>query len=526
MDIDVDSVFTSVKSISRGADHVNSRPETLTGDGSLLIPVRACIQGQCLEFGGTSIGWTQVLDSLATNCVSMEFDTNTTNTEDLTVAFDTVVAACRPTRLNDVAEFAHRAIRDDGSLLLAINGWAEHLRTDRHSPTQALTALPRGNVWYIRRTLRRAGFEKPDLYGVFPSIAEPKFIYPLEDEAAIKWFIENRLTGWMNVAARTADYLDIFGAGQPGYLAICDRAPKEGAPKSAVTRISYNRVVTFELDRGEVARVRKESRPSAGDETIRREHQVLNKLYKGQADVPDAVMDTLPAGSMTSSATGVVRLEAPVMGVPIGTRLDTDPAAVRAVLDTAFEWLAMFQQAYRGESVVREPAELFGRAQWPPIQITDPPALNAPVHSFVSPCHGDFHPWNVWADDTRVTDVIDWEYATACGDPAVDPAHFLLYVCDQVSADFETGFKKLCASDTPYSTAVRAALDRYCDRVGLSRRAIVTAFLYAHVYTLRTLHDLGQPPAYRVLSRKYEPRLATITANFEKVMKILGDGNS
>lgn len=209
--------------------------------------------------------------------------------------------------------------------------------------------------------------------------------------------------------------------------------------------------------------------------------------------------------------------------MPIGNKLDADPAAVRDVLDMAFGWLASFQQAYRGETVVRSADDLHRRAQCPKLGVTDPPSLNEPVISFVAPSHGDFHLWNVFADDNGVTTVIDWEYATRRSDPAIDPAHFLLYACAHIGEDFETGFEMLCASETPYSMAVRTALDRYCEQVNLSRRAIVAALPYAHVHTLRTLRELDKPPAYPELSRKYKPRLRTIATNFENVIKTLGE---
>lgn len=390
MDIDVASLSQSTAS---GAGYAESRPGTLTGDGSLLTPVREHIRGRCLDLGATSEAWTQELESLATEVVTAaEF-------ADASIhgPFDTVVGACQPATLAGMATTARQALGDDGLVVLGIDGWAQHLRTETQSATRALAALPRGNAWYIRRTLRRVGFKELTLYGVFPSIAEPKFIYPLADDTAVEWFIENRLTGWMDVAARVAHTAGMFEEGQLGYLAVCDGATDGTGPESAVTRVSYNRVVTFEFDGRHLARVRKAPRPSAGDATIRREQRVLDDLLNEstRAAVPTAVTSALPVGSLTASPTGAVRVESPVGGKPIGTWLDTDPVAVRNVLDTAFEWLASFQIAYRGRRVVREPDELRHRSRCPVLGVRDPPAYNSSVVSFVAPCHGDFHPWNV-----------------------------------------------------------------------------------------------------------------------------------
>lgn len=193
-----------------------------------------------------------------------------------------------------------------------------------------------------------------------------------------------------------------------------------------------------------------------------------------------------------------------------------------AVLDTVFDWLASFQRAYGGETVVRTPADMRRATQCPGFDVADLPTVDAPVSSFVAPCHGDFHPWNVYVGDGGVTSVVDWEYATRESDPAVDPAHFLLYVCSMVEDDFRTGFAKLCASETPYSAVVRSSLDRYCERVGLSRRGVVAALPYAHLNALRTLSRLRDPSACTELYRTYEPRLRTIAAEFEDAVAVLG----
>ena len=502
--------------------HIFPDPDPLDGDGSLLTPVLERVGGRCLELGAASEEWTQLLQSLGAQVVSVKGVTHDAPSSVPTESFDTAVAACRTNTLSDVAVAVRRTLRRDGTLLLAVDGWSHHLRTADQSLTGALADVLRRNAWHVRRTLQKAGFEAITLYGVFPSVAEPKFIYSLSDDSAVEWFIENRLDGWKQIGARAAHTVGAFGECQPGYLAVCDLSADDSAPDSEVTRVSLNRVVTFELDGGELAHLRKTPRLAGGDATIKQEQRVLDHLLDDGADAPDAVTSTLPAGAVTDSPIGAVRLEAPGTGRPIGSRLTADPSAVRDVLDTAFAWLASFQEAYRGETVVRDPEDLSRRAQCPEFGVTDVPSLDAPVASFVAPCHGDFHQWNVFADDDDVTTVIDWEYATKRADPAIDPAHFLLDVCAHVDEDFETGFERLCASETPLSTEVRASLDRYCERVGLQRRAVVAALPYTYVHTLRRLRELGEPPAYPALRRKHEPHLATIATNLESVVETLG----
>lgn len=196
---------------------------------------------------------------------------------------------------------------------------------------------------------------------------------------------------------------------------------------------------------------------------------------------------------------------------------------MRAALDSCLDWLASFQSAFRGDDVVLDRATLRRRARCPQLGVTEPKTVGDPVETFVTPCHGDFHPWNVFVDDEGVTGVIDWEYATERGDPAIDVAHFLLYTCDDVGESFAYGFDRLCATETPCSTAVRESLDGYCDRTGLDRNAIVAALPAAHAHTMRRLAALGKPPAYDALQRKYERRLEIVGDRFDAVVATLGD---
>lgn len=501
--------------------------EAIDWDGSLLIPAVGHLRGRCLDLVGASDEWVELLESTASHVTSIG------NPDGLgrvyPAGYDTVVAASRMASLGEVAGTSRRMLRQNGSVLLAIDGWACHLRATDRSISSALRDLPRWNAWRIRRTLRSADFESITLYGVFPSISEPKFIYPLSQKPAVQWFIENRLRGWKKFAGRAAHAVDLFEQGQPGYLAICQPTTNDrtgladiSGPESAVTRISYNRVVTFELSSGRLIRVRKETRPGVADTTVWREQEILDALREESRTVPEAVRGALPAGSVVRPPTGALRLEEPVSGAPIGFQLDQNPVTVGRILHAAYDWLASFQRAYRGEPVVRTPDELRRKARYQELGVTDPPTVGTPVSSFVAPCHGDFHPWNVYADRDGLSMVIDWEYATLSGDPVVDPAHFLLYVCAHIGDDFEDGFDVLCASETDYSKAVRRALNHYCDRVGLSRRGVVAGLTYAHIHTLRTLRELGEPPAYPILCRTYTKRLDTINGNFDKAMDILG----
>lgn len=495
-----------------------STQDALDGDGSLLAPVFEQIGGRCLVLGSVSDGWRRTLEGLTDHLVTVDLDGDVASPGSA-ASMDTIVALCRSGTLPAMATAGEHALRRDGTLILAVDGWPHHLRTEHRSVTGALAALPRRNAPAIRRTLRTAGFDQVTLYGVYPSISEPNFIYPLSNDDVIAWFIENHFSGGIQRAMRASHAIGVFGAGQPGYLAVYSGAGNGFQPDPSFTRLTYNRVLTFELEASRLSRVKKAPRPGSGDGMNRREQHILDELLA--SDVPSDIADTLPVGSLTSSPTGATRLETAVTGTPLGKQLEPDPLALRDVLDVAIDWLARFQRTYRGERVIRDTDELIERARCPELGVTDPPTLDGPVLSFVSPCHGDFHIWNVFVDDAGASKVIDWEYALGQGDPALDMARFLLFACTEMGEDFETGFEMLCASDTPYSTQVREALDEYCESVGLARRAVVGAFPYVYPHILGTLRELGKPPAYAALSRTFESRYETIATNFEDSVEIL-----
>lgn len=490
----------------------------LDGDGSLLAPVFEQVGGRCLVLGSVSAEWHRTLAGLTDHLVQCDIDGDIASPVSAS-SMDTVVASCRSGTLAAMATAGEHALRRDGMLLLAIDGWPHHLRTEHRSLTGVVADLPRRNALAIRRTLRKAGFGEIVLYGVYPSISEPAFIYPLSNDDVITWFVENHFSVAMRRAMRASHALGVFGAAQPGYLAVCRGTENDVRPDSSLARLTYNRVLTFELENGRLARVTKAPRPGAGEAMNRREQHILDALLA--SDVPGDVADTLPVGSLTSSPTGATRLESAATGTPLGEHLESDPAALRDVLDVAFDWLARFQEAYRGDRVVRHTDELTERARCPELGVTDPPALDEPVLSFESPCHGDFHIWNVFVDEAGVSEVIDWEYAIDKGDPALDAARFLLFACTEIGDDFETGFEMLCASDTAYAMQVREALDEYYDGVGLARRAVVGAFPYVYPHILGSLRELGEPPAYTALSSTFESRYEVVVENFDESVEIL-----
>lgn len=253
-----------------GADCAVPPFDSLAGDGSLLAPVSGRVRGRCLGLGVVDDDWSQLLASLASDVTTVTTEADTSPSGIPAGSFDTVVAMCRTAAFTDVALESYHALRRDGSLHLAVDGWPRRLRSADRSLPRTLAALRRRNARQVRRTLREIGFESVALYGVFPSVADPTFVYPLSDDA-VEWFLDACLDGYRRVAARTAHTAGMFDDVQPGYLAVCDVAADGASPDSAITQVSYNRVVTFELEGGTLDRVRKAPRPGTGGATTRNE---------------------------------------------------------------------------------------------------------------------------------------------------------------------------------------------------------------------------------------------------------------
>lgn len=296
--------------LASGTEAIFRDPDPLEGDGSLLIPVVEAVEGRCLELGATTDGWSRILDLHASEHVRIPPEATGEKGRVDRWDFDTVVGACRTNPLTNVVSAARQALSHDGTLILGVDGWSNQLRVDGRSPVQAFTDIPRGNAWYVRRTLRKAGFDDVSLYGVFPSIAEPTYVYPLSSESVVGWFLDNRLNGWKKAAARVANSATIFDQGQPGYLAVCDRAAEGHTPASTLGRVSHNRVISFEFVEGELDHLRKIPRPRSTDATIRNEHRVLTALLD-EVGERSPLGDTLPTSWAMSSPLGTVRLERP-----------------------------------------------------------------------------------------------------------------------------------------------------------------------------------------------------------------------
>ncbi len=478
-------------------------------DGSLLLPVADRVTGRTQAIG-VPTGWHPLLERLADE-VSVRPDTEPDSKRE-PPDLDTVVAFDEP--IAQVVESAASGLARDGTLLYAVDGWAVNLRAEAWSPTKALGDVLRRNSRRLRRSLERAGFSDIEIYGVYPDIREPEFVYPVTETDATRWFIDHAFGGLLERGARLAHRTAVFRDGQPGYLVVASpQDPTEKVDKS-VAQITYNRVVTFDLEGTDLSRVEKMPRPG-GAATVRAEQMILDSLRASSTDVPPSVLDSLPNGSIAHGPTGPIRQEEAVTAPPIADHVEPTPDGFAQTLEVAFDWLAAFQSAYRGPARTIEPSTLHRRVYCPRLGITDPPRFSEPVESFEAPVHGDFHPWNVFSDGTEVTGVLDWEYGTESGDPAIDAALFLLHAAALVGDGFEDGFERVFAEDTAYSAVARDAIQNYTSAVGLDSRAVVAALPYAPIHIIESLVEQGKPPGYVPLCHRYGPWVEEIVASMD-----------
>lgn len=206
-----------------------------------------------------------------------------------------------------------------------------------------------------------------------------------------------------------------------------------------------------------------------------------------------------------------------------------------------FDWLARFQNRNGTNTFLRSPETAREELSVPEHDLIPPP-IDGPLPAFRTPCHGDFHPKNVFvagesassSDNGRqsvagsdapvgtVTAVIDWELATMHGNPIVDPAFFALQTSALAFGDLETGIETAFATETPYSAVLSDVVGDYCAAVGVSRDTFFAYLPYVWIRRLQLCADRGATASYsgRALRRAEDVRY--VWDRREEIGRVLG----
>lgn len=421
-------------------------------------------------------------------------------------AFRTVVADGRVRAgfdgdLRAAVDALRRPLASGGTMVLALDGWPRRAgvsgllwsdeRAGRIGLRSARDRTLRSTAAAYRSLLSDAGFERIDLYALLPSRHETEFVFDVADRAAVERFLSEHVhTASVRRLVAAADRAGLLEQAYPSYLAVCSSGADgdgDGGGDAAddgrgtLLRAGYNRSVAFDVADGELVRVRKLPNAASRAATTERESAVLRTIE----GVDGPVAAALPTGDVRSTPAGPVRSEAPVEGTPLVDALGEDAASFGAALEVALSWLASLQTALRGDRTVRSPAAVVEDLTAPVADLALPRAPDAPVDLFRAPVHGDYHLWNVYVDDGRVSAVIDWEFAAVDGLPVADVGTLLQYAWTNALGSHEAGFEAVVARDTPHAAAARRALGAYCGAVGLEPRALGAYLTYGLARALR-----------------------------------------
>lgn len=430
----------------------------------------------------------------------------------------------RPDDLSGALEKLSTLVAADGSLLLLLDGWPRlagltdvvGVGTPTERGSDGLRDGVRASARGYERLLNRAGFDAVDVFGLVPDPVDPSFAFPVNDDGAVRRLFQSGLGTVSGIEravkriAAGANELGILDQCWPGYLVAARRQTDDVSSRRGLLCRGGSRSAVLSESDGDLGSVTKIPHRRAHAEFIQDEAQIVRQLREsGPSD------GSVPSGTETTTRFGPAYVEQPVDGTPLSRAVTDDVDRFRAVLEIGFDWLTRFQTHHGTNTFLRSPETVREELSIPPLDLS-PPAVDDPIPVFRTPCHGDFHPKNVFvaddpgssSDDGRrstpsstarvgaVTAVIDWELATMHGNPIVDPAFFALQTSALAFGDLETGIETAFATETPYSAVLRDVVDEYCTAVGVSRNAFLAYLPYVWIRRLRLCADRGATASY------------------------------
>ena len=482
--------------------------------------------------------------------------------------YDTVVADLtgrrRPDSLATTVERVTENLSSTGALLLLLDGWprlggltdAIGLGASTGGPHgRSLTEAVQTGIHGYEGRLRTMGFDEVDLYALVPDAADPSYVIPVDDPGAIRRLLDvgrsdgTSLQRLVSRAAGVAHDTGVLDRCWPAYLAVChvdgdatgvdrhgieigvaDGGTTVPDTSGLLTRGGGRSTVLIEGEDGSLAGVTKVPHRRAHSDFTLDECRTMRSLRENGGDDPEPpgiiddsnatstpVPETIPEGSVTMTRFGPTYSESAVHGSPLSGAVSRDPERFRRVLELGFDWLARLQSRYGGEPARWSPAVLRDELRFPELGL-EPPSIDDPMRLFQTPCHGDFHPKNVFVDGLAasgsdevgpVTAVIDWELGDVTGNPIVDPGFFALQTARLAFDGLEAGIDAAFATPGPHADAVRDVVVDYCDAVGIAPKAFVTCLPVVWIHRLRRCAARGATASYsgRAVRRANDVRL-------------------
>lgn len=476
--------------------------------------------------------------------------------------YDTIVADFtgrdRPQSLRSAVSGLEEFLKPSGSLLLLVDGWPR--RTGLTSALGIGTSPTTGKSGsWVSEGVRggKSGYERllagegytVEQYGVVPDPEDPSYLVPVGDSAAARRLVNVGRGGNSAVerlAARAAGLM--LGTGLLDYswpASLLVRRPTGddarepwGLPDGGssgpqpstdglLTRGGGRSTVLVTDSGGAIRSVTKVPHRRAHAEFALDERRTMETI-RSEAD-PDgdpaglslgldspSVPETIPDGTVTMTRFGPTYREAAVEGTPLSTFVSEDPDRFRAVLESGFDWLARLHQLFGGQPA-RWSREVVRNDLSCPAAGLEPPSDANPVRLFRVPCHGDFHPKNVFVDADGggsngvgpITAVIDWELGARRDNPVADAGFFALQTARLAFGGLESGIDAAFATPGPHADVIRDVVGQYCASVGITLDAFLTYLPYAWVRRLRRCESRGATASYsgRAVRRANDVRL-------------------
>lgn len=412
-------------------------------------------------------------------------------------AFDVIVLQCRANEVTTYLSELRSLLTDGGSVLLLIDGWPRELGlthpfglgAPEGTIADRVRSVPHGFSWRISRNVRNSGLEVANRYALLSTNRhENERAFDVEDQAGLEWLLygsdKTASTTPFVVArqlSRAVQKTGLLRQCYPRYLFVCqpmvgvsESLPEEEKPKDAILVSGKNRATVLELESKGIASVQKLPNSTRQGELNENAHSVTE-------NGTGPLCETVPESELVRTKFGPERHEQPVDGTPMDESLEPTPESVDRHLKIIFDWLIEFQTANTVRWVENDPAEIESNLSVDSVGLSTPPNVDQPIELPLVPSHGDLFGSNIYLDQEKVVNVIDWEWAKMNSNPMVDSGFLLLQTADRLGNGFEQGFSKLLIKESDYSQIIYRIIEEYCTRIGIEPSTFVTHLPVSYV---------------------------------------------
>ena len=414
-------------------------------------------------------------------------------------SFDVIAIECDPSDVTSYIEQLPELLTPAGSFLLIVDGWPQALGLTRlfglgYSSTEnGFSALRYGHLFGLRRAVQRGGL-RVGLASALLSTSryENERTFAVDDKESLQWLLRGSGKAATSPAFRVTRSLAIglqaLGGIQqcyPRYFLACSKrnGPRARQKNRNSLLISgKNRTTELILDDDGLDRIRKY--PNS------KRHAELNtNADRATANIHDSCAAAIPESHLADSTFGPVRVEQEVTGIPLDQSLAPTPASVEFHLEVVLDWLIDFQKSTTTGWITKSPEQVREDLTFGAVGLRDPPVPQQEIEIPLVTAHGDFFGSNIYIADSSVSGVIDWEWGQLKANPMIDSGFVILQMVDWASDHVATDEKISISADSAWGELCHRQVSRYCEQIGIERRAFFTYFPFNFV--TRSRRDLA-----------------------------------